>query len=116
MRDADARPGLLVEGFDVLVVLGGTDMVYFGRTAMVIDGQHPEHVDDRRMTLADFKAGLTILHARGVTIRREDVDDEFHRLDSHGFGSIDYDDFVGWATAKSINADGDDVPKSPLPS
>ena len=91
-------------------------MVSFGRTAMVIDGQHPEHVDDRRMTLADFKAGLTILHAWGVTIRREDVDDEFHRLDSHGFGSIDYDDFVGWATAKSINADGDDVPKSPLPS
>jgi Ca2+-binding EF-hand superfamily protein len=62
--------------------------------------------DDRRITLAEFKAALPKIQSWGVKVGSPEA--EFKAIDKNGGGIILFDEFADWALKKQLDLEDDD--------
>ena len=77
---------------------------------------------EMRLSLGEFKSGLSVLHEWGVTLRRAEVEAEFELIDAAGSGAITGTvraaDLLSWAVGKRLREEdereaGRASPRSP---
>ena len=62
--------------------------------------------DDRRLSLPEFRAGLSLLSRWGVSVSEEAVEAEFAAIDTNGGGQILFDEFCDWALRRQLDIEG----------